>query len=105
MAVFPKPPLRRNRSCPASILTAQASNPQGQRHCALGVSRMLNAGIPIAKVAKIAGWRPATMVRMAAQYGHFSLNDLRGAVESIGGIGIEVVSPVSEDTTKVTRTN
>jgi hypothetical protein len=72
---------------------------------ALGVSRMLNAEIPIAKVAKIAGWSPATMVRTAAQYGHCSLNDLRGAVESIGGIGIEVVSPVSEDTTKVTRTN
>ena len=34
------------------------------RHTA--VSRMLNARIPIAKVAKIAGWSPATMVRMAA---------------------------------------
>jgi len=37
------------------------------RHTA--VSRMLNAGIPIAKVAKIAGWSPARMVRMAARYG------------------------------------
>ena len=62
------------------------------RHTA--VSRMLNARIPIAKVAKIAGWSPATMVRMAARYGHFSLNDLRGAVESISGGGIEVKSPV-----------
>ena len=53
------------------------------RHTA--VSRMLNAGIPIAKVAKIVGWSPATMVRMAARYGHFSLNELRGAVESISG--------------------
>lgn len=51
------------------------------RHTA--VSRMLNAGIPIAKVAKIVGWSPATMVRMAARYGHFSLNELRDAVESI----------------------
>lgn len=34
------------------------------RHTA--VSRMLNAGVPIAKVAKIAGWSTATMVRMAA---------------------------------------
>jgi integrase len=51
------------------------------RHTA--VSRMLNAGVPIAKVAKIAGWSPATMVRMAARYGHFSLNELRAAVESI----------------------
>lgn len=77
------------------------------RHTA--VSRMLNAGIPIAKVAKIAGWSPATMVRMAARYGHFSLNDLRGAVESISGSGIEaespVFSPVSAETLKVTRAN
>ncbi len=38
------------------------------RHTA--VSRMMNAGIPIAKVAKIAGWSPATMVRIAARNGH-----------------------------------
>jgi integrase len=62
------------------------------RHTA--VSRMLNAGTPIAKVAKIVGWSPATMVRMAARYGHFSLNELRGAVESINGAGIEAQSPV-----------
>lgn len=61
------------------------------RHTA--VSRMLNAGIPIAKVAKIVGWSPATMVRMAARYGHFSLDELRGAVESING-GIATGSPV-----------
>jgi integrase len=77
------------------------------RHTA--VSRMLNAGIPIAKVAKIAGWSPATMVRMAARYGHFSLNDLRGAVESISGNEIGAVSPVfspvSEDAAKITRAN
>ena len=29
------------------------------------------------------------MVRMAARYGHFFLNELRGAVESISGGGIE----------------
>ena len=40
------------------------------RHTA--VSRMLNAGVPMAKVAKIAGWSTATMVRMAARYGHFT---------------------------------
>jgi integrase len=65
------------------------------RHTA--VSRMLNAGIPIAKVAKIVGWSPATMVRMAARYGHFSLDELRGAVESINGgaaTGSPVFSPV-----------
>ena len=62
------------------------------RHTA--VSRMLNAGIPIAKVAKIAGWSPATMVRMAARYGHFSLTELRGAVEAISGAEIQAQSPV-----------
>jgi Phage integrase family len=62
------------------------------RHTA--VSRMLNAGIPIAKVAKIVGWSPATMVRMAARYGHFSLNELRGAVESISRAEIQPDSPV-----------
>jgi integrase len=77
------------------------------RHTA--VSRMLNAGVPLAKVAKIAGWSPATMVRMAARYGHFSLNDLRGAVESISGGEIHpgslVFSPVSTRTIKTARAN
>jgi integrase len=77
------------------------------RHTA--VSRMLNAGVPIAKVAKIVGWSPATMVRMAARYGHFSLNELRGAVESISGTGIEVgslvKSPVPEERVESGRPN
>ena len=42
---------------------------------------MLDAGVPIAKVAKIVGWSPSTMVKMAARYGHFNLEELRGAVE------------------------
>ncbi len=58
------------------------------RHTA--VSRMLNAGIPIAKVAKIVGWSGSTMVLMAKRYGHFSLNELRGAVESISGKQTEI---------------
>ena len=62
------------------------------RHSA--VSRMLNAGVPIAKIAKIVGWSPATMVRMAARYGHFSLDDLRGAVETISRGGTEQWSPL-----------
>jgi Phage integrase family len=77
------------------------------RHTA--VPRMLNAGIPIVKVAKIVGWSPATMGRMAARYGHFSLNELRGAVESISGGGIEarspVFSPVSPAASEVKRLN
>lgn len=77
------------------------------RHTA--VSRMLNAGTPIAKVAKIVGWSTSTMVLMAARYGHFSLNELRGAVESINGNGIEagspVNSPVSKDSPETARPN
>ena len=41
------------------------------------------------------------MVRMAARYGHFTLNELRGAMESISSTTIQaespVISPVSED--------
>ena len=62
------------------------------------VSRMLNAGVPIAKVAKIVGWSTATMVRMAARYGHFTLDELRVAMEMIStdfeGRSL-VISPVS----------
>jgi integrase len=76
------------------------------RHTA--VSRMLNAGVPIAKVAKIVGWSTATMVRMAARYGHFSLDELRGAMESISTAletGSPVNSPVSEPTSVEARPN
>ena len=49
------------------------------------------------------------MVLMAARYGHFSLNELRGAVESINGAGIEagspVFSPVSEKASEAKRPN
>jgi len=45
------------------------------------------------------------MVLMAARYGHFSLNELRGAVESINGSGIEAESPVSEDNSETNRPN
>ncbi len=55
---------------------------------------MLDAGVPIAKVAKIVGWSPATMVRMAARYGHFALEELRSAVESISRSEIQQGSPV-----------
>jgi integrase len=63
------------------------------RHTA--VSRMLEAGVPIAKVARVVGWSPATMVRMAARYGHFALEDLRSAVESISRPEISDESPVN----------
>jgi len=61
-------------------------------------SRMLDGGVPIAKIAKIVGWSPATMIRMSARYGHFGLEDLRGAVETISRPaegGIDKRSPVN----------
>jgi integrase len=77
------------------------------RHTA--VSRMLNAGVPIAKVAKIVGWSTATMVRMAARYGHFTLDELRGAMDSISSTTIQlespVFSPVSEEGSENHRPN
>jgi integrase len=77
------------------------------RHTA--VSRMLDAGVPIAKVAKIVGWSPATMVRMAARYGHFTLEELRSAVESISRPEIQqrspVIPPVSEHVSGSGRAN
>jgi integrase len=51
------------------------------RHTA--VSRMVSAGVPMAKIAKIVGWSTSTMVQMVARYGHFTLDDLRGAVATI----------------------
>ena len=69
------------------------------RHTA--VSRMVNGEAPIAKIAKIVGWSPATMVRMVARYGHFALDELRGAVENISKAALPkqspVFSPVSTD--------
>ena len=77
------------------------------RHTA--VSRMLNAGVPLAKVAKIVGWSGSTMVLMAKRYGHFSLNELRDAVESISRSKIEsgslVISPVSDEREEGRRPN
>ncbi len=49
------------------------------------VSRMLNAGVPIAKAGN-SRWSNSTMVIMAERYGHFTRDDLRGAVESISGV-------------------
>jgi DNA-binding MurR/RpiR family transcriptional regulator len=70
---------------------------------------MLKAGVPIAKVAKIVGWSTATMVRMAARYGHFRLNELRGAMESNSSATFEgeslVDSPVSEEASGGARAN
>ncbi len=51
------------------------------RHTA--VSRMIAARVPIPMIVKIVGWSAGTMAAMTARYGHFSVDELRGAVESI----------------------
>jgi integrase len=55
------------------------------RHTA--VSRMLDAGVPLMKVAKIVGWSSSSAVQMAARYGHFTLDELRNAVNTISRMG------------------
>jgi integrase len=62
------------------------------RHTA--VSRMLDNKVPLAKIAKIVGWSPSTMVLMSARYGHFALEELRDAVASISRLEISGESPV-----------
>lgn len=61
------------------------------RHTA--VSRMIAAGIPLPIIAKIVGWSAGTMAKMAARYGHFGIEELRGAVEAISTAKIEAGSP------------
>jgi integrase len=77
------------------------------RHTA--VSRMIAARIPLPIIAKIVGWSDGTMAKMAARYGHFGIEDLRFAVESIsrGEIdsGSPVFSPVSESPSPASRAN
>jgi|HubBroStandDraft_1064217.scaffolds.fasta_scaffold451683_1 hypothetical protein len=46
-------------------------------------------------VAKIGGWSPSTMVKMA-RYGHFTTDDLREAMETISTVS-RVFSPVHTD--------
>jgi hypothetical protein len=51
------------------------------RHSA--VSRMIAARVPLPIIAKIVGWAPGTMAKMAARYGHFGIEEPRGTVEAI----------------------
>jgi len=51
------------------------------RHTA--VSRMIVARVPLPIIAKIVGWTAGTMAKMAARYGHFGIEELRGAAEAI----------------------
>jgi integrase len=46
-------------------------------------SRLIAARVPLPIIAKIVGWSASTMASMAARYGHFGMEELREAVESI----------------------
>jgi len=70
------------------------------RHTA--VSRMIAARVPLPIIAKIVGWSAGTMSKMSARYGHFSLEEMRSALESIShapeqiSVGSPKKSPNSE---------
>jgi integrase len=48
-----------------------------------GVSQMITARVPLPIIAKIVGWSTSTTAKMASRYGHFYLEDMRAALESI----------------------
>jgi hypothetical protein len=54
---------------------------------------MIAARVPLPIIAKIVGWSAGTMAKMAARYGHFSMDELRGAVEAISAPKIAKESP------------
>jgi integrase len=55
------------------------------RHSA--VTRLLEAGIDLERVARILGWSPSTTTAMARRYGHLSQASLTSAVETLGQVG------------------
>jgi integrase len=62
------------------------------RHTA--VTRLIKARVPIPIIAQLVGWSTSTMVKMAARYGHYDMDTLREAVESISKPESPVFSPV-----------
>jgi len=46
------------------------------------VSRKVAAGKPLPMIGKVVGWKPSTLARMAARYGHFTLEELRDCVDA-----------------------
>ncbi len=54
---------------------------------------MLNAGVPIARVAKITRWSTTSVIRVSDRYGRFTLDELREAVDSISSTTIRPESP------------
>jgi len=53
------------------------------RHSA--VSRMLIGRVPLPMIGKIVGWSPGTLAKMVARYSHYSVEEMRSAVETISG--------------------
>jgi hypothetical protein len=43
----------------------------------------VNDGTPLTKIAKVVGWSPSQTVRMSLIYSHFTVDDLREAVEAL----------------------
>jgi hypothetical protein len=44
---------------------------------------MIAARVPLPIIAKIVGWSAGTLAKMSARYGHFSLEEMRSAMEAI----------------------
>jgi integrase len=49
-----------------------------------GVSRMIAARIPLPMIGEIVGWTHGTLAKMSKRYGHFGVEEMRLAMESIG---------------------
>ena len=47
-----------------------------------GASRLIANRVPLPMVGKILGWSAGTLAKMASRYGHFSLEEMRSAMES-----------------------
>jgi hypothetical protein len=56
---------------------------------------MIAARIPLPIIAKIVGWSSSTMAKMASRYGHFGVEEMRSAVESISSIAIVTEYPLN----------
>ncbi len=73
-----------------------------------GVSRMIAARVPLPIIARIVGWSAGTLAKMSARYGHFSIEEMRVALESIARTpesisqGYPQKSPKSDDSEQAT---
>lgn len=67
---------------PAAIIDPLVCRIHDLRHTAS--SRMQADGVPLSQIAQMMGWSASQTVLMARRYGHFDVNQLRGAAESMG---------------------